>query len=490
MQNNPQGSSNLSWSPLLNGIVARMPKNPLLYLVSPFIRLDALQNLFSCLHHDSQTQIITRWNADDIVSGVSDLEVYPWLKERGIKLYIHKRIHLKLFLFESNEIFHCSGNVSNNGLGINGEGNIEVGAYVNSSLNDWRQLYRLIDDSLLVTDEVYEKAVAYKENNVNINEPLPELDLFESIANGQSSNHDVDLINKPYSMGALPALESPEKLFELYSKDSLSGISPADARLLFHDLALFNIDNLDMELDQLTEEMKTNIKQLPFIVDFINYLQREKSLRFGAVTSWIHDKCTDVPLPYRKEIKEHVNHLYNWLEFAYDEVTWSIPGARSQVIFWNHSYSIPPIELPFYPDLEVACGVFQDGISAEFTKEFIEVENRHGNLDPERHFVVRASGDSMDGGNNPIKDGDLLLLEVNVGGAISNQVFAVGYQDEFGNMSYVLKRIEKLPDGSYHLVSSNKKYPPISVDPATMKPFARLKSLIVKDNNFSTHHKR
>jgi phage repressor protein C with HTH and peptisase S24 domain len=81
----------------------------------------------------------------------------------------------------------------------------------------------------------------------------------------------------------------------------------------------------------------------------------------------------------------------------------------------------------------------------------------------------------MDGGNAPIKDGDLLVLELNKGGTISNQIFAVEYQDEFGETAYVLKRIEKLPNGGYLLKSRNKAYEPIAVDPETIVSFARLK---------------
>ena len=101
--------------------------------------------------------------------------------------------------------------------------------------------------------------------------------------------------------------------------------------------------------------------------------------------------------------------------------------------------------------------------------------NPHRNLDPSRHFILRASGDSMDGGNNPIKDGDLLLLEKNEGGTISNQIFAVKYFDDTGDDAFVLKRIEKRPDGSYLLVSQNRKYYPVTVEPDQMFPLARLK---------------
>ena len=69
----------------------------------------------------------------------------------------------------------------------------------------------------------------------------------------------------------------------------------------------------------------------------------------------------------------------------------------------------------------------------------MKIANIHGNLDPRRHFLVYASGDYIDGSNTPIKDGDLFLFELNSGGTISNQIFAGKYQDECGDISYMLK---------------------------------------------------
>jgi len=143
----------------------------------------------------------------------------------------------------------------------------------------------------------------------------------------------------------------------------------------------------------------------------------------------------------------------------------------------SEEYHTELITLPFYPELEVACGMFTNG-AFEYEAESIKIPNPHKNLDPEKHFIVRASGDSMNGGRNPIKDGDLLILELNRGGTISNQIFAVEYCDDSGNVSYILKRIEKESDGSYMLISQNRNYKPIPVNPENMSPFARLKEII------------
>lgn len=67
-----------------------------------------------------------------------------------------------------------------------------------------------------------------------------------------------------------------------------------------------------------------------------------------------------------------------------------------------------PPALPFYAELAVACGVGDTQHAAADETRSIRVESREP-VDPRRHFVVRAHGDSMAGGRSPIRDGDLVL---------------------------------------------------------------------------------
>ncbi len=68
------------------------------------------------------------------------------------------------------------------------------------------------------------------------------------------------------------------------------------------------------------------------------------------------------------------------------------------------------IEVPYFPDLRIACGHFRAG--RRDVEETYRVPPGHGNIDPGRHFVARATGNSMEGGKNPVRDGDYLLLEL------------------------------------------------------------------------------
>jgi hypothetical protein len=67
--------------------------------------------------------------------------------------------------------------------------------------------------------------------------------------------------------------------------------------------------------------------------------------------------------------------------------------------------------VPYFSDLKIACGHFG---SSEHEFDSIEMRQlpwSYGKLDTKRHFVAMAKGNSMNGGKNPIEEGDLLLFE-------------------------------------------------------------------------------
>ena len=135
-------------------------------------------------------------------------------------------------------------------------------------------------------------------------------------------------------------------------------------------------------------------------------------------------------------------------------------------------------EVPYYPDLGIACGHFRNSRAED--EERVAVPPGHGRLDPERHFVARASGDSMNGGKNPIRDGDYLLLEwvtQTSAGSITGDTMALERQDEAGDTQYLLRGITKTADGRYVLKAQNPDYEDLEAD-ESMRTFARLKAVL------------
>jgi SOS-response transcriptional repressor LexA len=135
------------------------------------------------------------------------------------------------------------------------------------------------------------------------------------------------------------------------------------------------------------------------------------------------------------------------------------------------------VELPFFPNIKIACGHFKTGHAD--AEEYRSLGPGHGKLDPARHFIARASGNSMNGGKRPIQDGDYLLLEYvtpNSAGSITGQIMAIERQDA-GDNQYLLRWVTKPRPGHYVLRATNPDFEDLEADD-DMRTFARLKEVL------------
>lgn len=152
------------------------------------------------------------------------------------------------------------------------------------------------------------------------------------------------------------------------------------------------------------------------------------------------------------------------------------PEGSGTVVPFPGASSRP--ELPYFPNIRVACGHFKSGRAD--AEEYRTVGPGHGRIDPERHFIARASGESMNGGRNPVHDGDYLLLEhVTPGsaGSITGDTVVIERQDETGDSQYLLRVVTKAADGRYVLKATNPDYDDVIADDS-MRSRARLRAVL------------
>lgn len=311
----------LIWSPVYHILESQIDSgDELILLVTPFIKIDALKRLYEVQKNkSSRLKAVVRWHPEDIIFGASDLEVYPYLREHESQLYLNTSIHLKLYIFNTNAAFNTSGNLTLRGMGYTDNANIEIGNFVTLTELDWAKIYRIIDASHLVDDAIYDNYKRFLDNHKKIEPPIIPSDLLPP--------------PKKYTISSLPATDDPARLFDYYLHSEVSCFTPEDTRRAFHDLVLYNIPP-SLALETLERLVGTAFRASPFVQEFVDLLKQKQSLRFGAVNEWIHQKCEDVPLPYRWEIKANTRILYDWLEYFVPEISWDRPH-HSQVIYWN-----------------------------------------------------------------------------------------------------------------------------------------------------------
>jgi superfamily II DNA or RNA helicase/HKD family nuclease len=123
---------------------------------------------------------------------------------------------------------------------------------------------------------------------------------------------------------------------------------------------------------------------------------------------------------------------------------------------WNlrPRYATPPVSLPFYAELAVACGV---GDVQHSGADDVRTLTVHSPVSPgARDFLVRARGDSMDGGKMPIRDGDIVLCSRLAGGSpvwVEHEACLLIADDGPGMSEAMLKVPVRLKDGSWALRS-------------------------------------
>ena len=145
--------------------------------------------------------------------------------------------------------------------------------------------------------------------------------------------------------------------------------------------------------------------------------------------------------------------------------------------------------IPYFSDLKIACGHFKSSEHSLADVQLKALPFSYGRLDPAKHFLARASGNSMNGGKKPIKDGDYLLLELitpTSAGSNNGRTVAIERQDVSGDDQYLLRTVKKLSQQEYQLLAQNPDYQSIMAT-EDMNTFARLKQVISAEeiNSFS-----
>ena len=259
-------------SPLLwsNPLLGSSERSNLILIISPYSNAAAVSKLFEGSKFPPGLQIVTTWSSSGLLSGACDPELYPFLKEAGGRLYLHSNIHLKLYILSSSEAILSTGNLTQAGLGLSQNSNIELSTMVALDRNDWQQVDQIMQHSQPVTDQIYEVAKAYIDENQAT--PPPQLEL--------PPPGDDD-----FSYLSLPATRSPEDLWSAYFSGGTEAGSSITAEVA-HDLNLYALSQ-GLTRDVFFARLGPSFRDHPFIHLMVAWLQAEESASFGKLKAWV-----------------------------------------------------------------------------------------------------------------------------------------------------------------------------------------------------------
>lgn len=213
--------------------------------------------------------------------------------------------------------------------------------------------------------------------------------------------------------------------------------------------------------------------------------------RGNPVKAWIGENVDSPALfalqdgRFRANLQVSDAHMDSWTGLVQEIIDYRLAAYEARQTAIPATNVVPFVrptrlgtELPFFPNIKIACGHFKTGRAD--AEEYRVLGDGHGRLDPQRHFIARASGNSMNGGKSPIRDGDYLLLErisSTNAGSITGSVMAIERQDESGDNQYLLRVVLKDPKGGYILRANNPDYGDLEAS-GEMRTLARLKEVV------------
>ena len=268
-----------------------------IFLFVPYVKTDVLERLISGLKN--RIVIVTTWNPMDILSGSSDLKLYPFCKEHGISLYVHEHIHLKAYSVGLGSIMLATGNLSHRGL-LPG-GNYEAATLLETLTNADRLFFeRIRREAMLVDDAMYKELKNWiGDNDVQMPEQIP---LSSIISESQDD----------FLISALPMTKNFDHLVSGYIRINMN-LPPSDdpeiTSCIFHDLANYGTSP-GLSEKEFVKVIAESFFAHPFIKRIDEFISPEAY--FGRIKEWVQNNCTDVPVPSRRELTGNVQVLLQW----------------------------------------------------------------------------------------------------------------------------------------------------------------------------------
>ena len=125
-------------------------------LISAYCKLSLVKYFDQCITNENITKtLIVRYRPEDITAGASDLDIYPYCKTNGWKMYFRLDLHAKTYVFDHLRCIIGSANATSSGLNIGGVGNYEMATSCELADADRKVLELLLRGAVEMNDDIY-----------------------------------------------------------------------------------------------------------------------------------------------------------------------------------------------------------------------------------------------------------------------------------------------------------------------------------------------
>lgn len=254
-------------------------------LISAYCKTPLVEYLDTFIDRPLVKNLIVRLKPEDILAGATDLELYPYCKEHGWSMFFRLDLHAKTYIFDNLRCVLGSANATSRGLSIGGVGNYEMAVLNEIDDSDRQQVRNLFRSSVRMTDALY-------------------ADMKTAISSMESQH-------TPRASAKWP--EEINQFFHpdfslLFSEDFPSCFDPREATS--EDLIFLNTFP-GADQDEIKKAFRES-KCFQWLMKLLSE-QEHNELYFGAASAALHSVILNDPRPYRKEVKNLLANLLNWI---------------------------------------------------------------------------------------------------------------------------------------------------------------------------------
>lgn len=272
-------------------------------LISAYCKLPLVRYFDSCIANTGiEKKLVVRFRPDDIAFGASDLEIYPYCRDNGWKLYFRMDLHAKTYVFDRLRCIIGSANATGNGMNIGGCGNYEMATACELADKDVQALDLLLRGAVEMNDKLY---TIMKERVDDQNSAIT--------SSTQWPKEITAMFLPDYSL--------------LFAEDFPACTHPASAT---NDDLLF----LNLSCGATKAEIAQAMRSAKCYLWLLNLIKKQQSqeMYYGAITAALHNALLNDPKPYRKEVKQLLSNLLSWInELEIDELLIDRPNHSQRV---------------------------------------------------------------------------------------------------------------------------------------------------------------
>lgn len=290
-------------------------------IVAPFIKRKVIEILIENVPATIPIVCVTRWRPDEIALGVSDLEVWPLLQQRGnAKLQIYYNLHAKYYRADHKCIVG-SANLTAAALGFSSKPNLELVVEIPSQHPVLQAFeHQLAGLATNVTDQIYDDISIIVEQ---FKEHLLPKQLKPTMNHSTTKTSNFEMYAR--TLIWWPKMRHPSDLYNVYITE-VEELLDESVKAGRDDLASLGVP-INLTETMFYGYIASLLQQQPLVKHINEYLYQPQ--RFGAMTEYLRKFFIDLefdPMPNTTVLWQT---LMRWLTFFLPQ--------RYEITVPNHS---------------------------------------------------------------------------------------------------------------------------------------------------------